>query len=78
MGAQLIKLLESSPIQVSRLRLMASPASKGRRLSFRGEIHIVESLDEIKDTQADIVFLSAGDVVRQLNMGLCSQRKAPS
>ncbi|EJT01229.1 aspartate-semialdehyde dehydrogenase (plasmid) [Rhizobium sp. CCGE 510] len=62
-GAELIKLLESSQLPVSRLRLLASRTSVGRRLRFRDEICIVEPLDEIDDTQADIAFFSAGRAV---------------
>ncbi|MGY5795256.1 aspartate-semialdehyde dehydrogenase len=62
-GAELIKLLESSQLPVSRLRLLASRTSVGRRLRFRDEICIVEPLDEINATQADIAFFSAGSAV---------------
>lgn len=62
-GAELIKLLETSQIPVSQLRLLASRTSGGRRLRFRDEICIVEPLDNIVDTKADIAFFSAGGAV---------------
>lgn len=62
-GAELIRLLEASPIPVNRLRLLASRNSAGRQLRFRGEICFVEALDETSDLQTDIAFLSAGGAV---------------
>lgn len=62
-GAELIKLLDSSQLPVSRLRLLASRTSVGRQTRFRDEICIVEPLDEIDDTQADIALFSAGGAV---------------
>ncbi|TCU32797.1 aspartate-semialdehyde dehydrogenase [Rhizobium azibense] len=62
-GAELIKLLESSQLPVFRLRLLASRTSVGRQSRFRDEICIVEPLDEIDDTRADIAFFSAGGAV---------------
>lgn len=62
-GAELIKLLESSTIPVSRLRLLASSNSAGRESKFRDEVCIVEPLGDIGDAKADIAFLSAGGAV---------------
>jgi len=62
-GAELIRLLEVSPIPVSRLRLLASRNSAGRRVRFRDEICFVEALDEIGDLETDIAFLCAGSAV---------------
>lgn len=62
-GAELIKLLESSQIPVCRLRLLASPNSTGRRSKFREQIYIVESLGEINDAKTDIAFFSAGSAI---------------
>ncbi|MES0007849.1 aspartate-semialdehyde dehydrogenase [Mesorhizobium sp. M0062] len=62
-GAELIKLLESSRIPVSRLRLLASPKSTGHQSKFRDQICIVEPLGEINDTKTDIAFFSAGSAV---------------
>lgn len=62
-GAELIKLLETSQIPVSRLRLLASRISAGRRVRFRDEICIVEPLDHNVDSKSDIAFFSAGGAV---------------
>ncbi|MER9282292.1 aspartate-semialdehyde dehydrogenase [Mesorhizobium sp. M0522] len=62
-GAELISLLESSQIPVSRLRLLASHNSTGRQSKFRDEICIVKPLEDINDTKADIAFFSAGSAV---------------
>ncbi|MER8801158.1 aspartate-semialdehyde dehydrogenase [Mesorhizobium sp. M0998] len=62
-GAELIRLLESSRIPVSRLRLIASGNSSGRQSNFREEVCIVEPLREVDDIKSDIVFFSAGGAV---------------
>ncbi|WP_322883322.1 aspartate-semialdehyde dehydrogenase (plasmid) [Sinorhizobium medicae] len=62
-GAELIKLLEVSPVPVNRLRLFASRNSAGRQVRFRDEICFVEALDEIGDLETDIAFLCAGGAV---------------
>ncbi|MFB9984926.1 aspartate-semialdehyde dehydrogenase [Mesorhizobium kowhaii] len=62
-GAELIKLLESSQIPISRLRLLASRNSSGRQLKFRDGICIVEPLGESGNTSADIAFFSAGSTI---------------
>ena len=59
-GAELIACLERRFLPVSRLRLLASPASAGRKLRFRGVDITVEALTEDSFAGVDIAFFSAG------------------
>ncbi len=59
-GEELLAVLTRRQTPVSRLRLLASPRSAGRTLSFRGESIEVEALDERSFDDIDIAFFSAG------------------
>lgn len=62
-GAELIQLLESRNFPVSHLKLLASPRSAGRALTFRGESLPVEVVGNGSFQDIDIVLASAGGSV---------------
>ncbi|MCL6433841.1 MAG: aspartate-semialdehyde dehydrogenase [Leptolyngbyaceae cyanobacterium HOT.MB2.61] len=59
-GTELLTLLEERDFPLSDLKLLASPRSAGRTLSFKGEVLPVEALDEKAFDGVDIVLASAG------------------
>lgn len=59
-GAELIRCLESRDFPLSRLKLLASPRSAGRRLAFRGQDLTVDSLDDASFDDVDLALFSAG------------------
>ncbi|HWA59981.1 MAG TPA: aspartate-semialdehyde dehydrogenase [Caulobacteraceae bacterium] len=59
-GAELIDQLERRAFPVKALRLLASPRSAGRSLTFRGQPVTVEALREGAFEGVDIAFFSAG------------------
>lgn len=59
-GTELVKLLEESPIPVSRLRLIASSRSAGRQMQFRSTVWPVEAIEDASIGNFDIAFFSAG------------------
>ncbi len=59
-GTELVKLLEERNFPIADLKLLASPRSSGRTLSFRGETLAVEALEEKSFENVDIVLASAG------------------
>jgi aspartate-semialdehyde dehydrogenase len=59
-GTELVKLLEERNFPVAELKLLASPRSIGRTLSFRGETLAIEALAEKSFENIDIVLASAG------------------
>ncbi|MFB6421493.1 aspartate-semialdehyde dehydrogenase [Bradyrhizobium tunisiense] len=62
-GAQLIKLLEDTQTPVSQLRLIASPRSAGRQMTFRDTSWPVDVIENASDASYDIVFFSAGGAI---------------
>ncbi len=59
-GAELLELLQSRNFPVADLKLLASPRSAGRTLSFQGEDLPVEVVSEKSFENIDIVLASAG------------------
>lgn len=59
-GTDLIRLLESGRIPVGELRLLASPASAGKRIRFGGKELEVEPLTAESFRGIDLAFFSAG------------------
>jgi aspartate-semialdehyde dehydrogenase len=59
-GAELLSLLETRNFPVSQLRLLASPRSAGRTLTFWGEEIPVEAVSDRAFDGVDIVLASAG------------------
>lgn len=59
-GAELLELLQSRNFPVADLKLLASPRSAGRTLSFQGEELPVEVVSEKSFENIDIVLASAG------------------
>ncbi|HHV79482.1 MAG TPA: aspartate-semialdehyde dehydrogenase [Firmicutes bacterium] len=59
-GREMLKVLEQRRFPVSKLRVMASPKSKGKVLEFCGEKLIVEDLNEASFRGIEIALFSAG------------------
>ncbi len=59
-GVELIQCLEARDFPVSRLKLLASPRSAGKRLPFRGGWLTVDALDDSSFDEIDLAFFSAG------------------
>lgn len=59
-GIEMLRVLERRNFPVASLRLLASPRSAGKKLSFRGEEHAVEPLSESSFAGIDIALFSAG------------------
>ena len=59
-GIEMIKVLERRNFPVASLRLLASPRSAGKKLSFRGQEIIVEPLTAGSFEGIDIALFSAG------------------
>ncbi|WP_324667676.1 aspartate-semialdehyde dehydrogenase [Geochorda subterranea] len=66
-GQELMRILPSRGWSVAELRLMASPASAGRRLRFGDEELVVEAAEPQRLSGLDVIFFSAGaSVSREL------------
>jgi len=59
-GTELLDLLETRNFPLESLKLLASPRSAGRNLSFKGESLTVEAVAEGCFDQVDLVLASAG------------------
>jgi len=59
-GIEMLRVLERRDFPVASLRLLASPRSAGKSLSFRGRDHTVEPLSEDSFKGIDIALFSAG------------------
>jgi aspartate-semialdehyde dehydrogenase len=59
-GTELIELLQSRQFPVSELKLLASPRSAGRTLTFQGETLPIEAVGENSFANVDLVLASAG------------------
>jgi aspartate-semialdehyde dehydrogenase len=59
-GTELLELLESRDFPVSELKLLASPRSAGRTLSFKGDSLTVEAVGDRSFDDIDLVLASAG------------------
>ncbi|HYC05338.1 MAG TPA: aspartate-semialdehyde dehydrogenase [Azospirillaceae bacterium] len=59
-GVELLKCLEQRNFPLSSLRLLASPRSAGKTMTFKGQETTVEALTEDSFQGVDIAFFSAG------------------
>ncbi len=59
-GAELLELLEHRNFPLAELKLLASPRSAGRTLSFKGEQLTIEAVSDRSFEGIDIVLASAG------------------
>ncbi len=59
-GVELIRCLEARAFPLSRLKLLASPRSAGRKMPFRDEILTVDALDGASFDGVDLALFSAG------------------
>ncbi|WP_239121235.1 MULTISPECIES: aspartate-semialdehyde dehydrogenase [Spirulina sp. CCY15215] len=59
-GTELIALLQERRFPVASLKLLASPRSAGRKISFGGESLTVEPVEEASFQNIDLVLASAG------------------
>jgi aspartate-semialdehyde dehydrogenase len=59
-GTELLELLQSRNFPLAELKLLASPRSAGRTLSFQGEELLVEPVSEKSFENIDVVLASAG------------------
>jgi len=62
-GAELIDQLERRHFPVGELRLLASPRSAGRGLTFRGNPVVVQALSDEAFDGVDVAFFSAGAAI---------------
>jgi aspartate-semialdehyde dehydrogenase len=59
-GAVMLKVLEERNFPISELLLVASEASIGKELLYKGKVHLVIGLEEAVSAKADIAIFSAG------------------
>lgn len=59
-GAELLELLQNRSFPIAELKLLASPRSAGRTMSFQGETLPVEPVSERSFDNIDLVLASAG------------------
>jgi aspartate-semialdehyde dehydrogenase len=65
-GTELLELLQSRNFPVADLKLLASPRSAGRTLSFQGENLPVEAVSDKSFDDVDLVLASAGGATSQV------------
>jgi aspartate-semialdehyde dehydrogenase len=59
-GVELIRCLEERGFPLASLKLLASPRSAGRQVTFRGETLAIEALDDDSFAGVDLALFSAG------------------
>ncbi len=59
-GQTFLTLLESQYFQNSKITLLASSNSKGREISFRDAVYVVQDLADFDFSETDLAFFSAG------------------
>ena len=59
-GTELLELLETRNFPVEQLKLLASPRSAGKKLTFAGKSLTVEAVNEDSFKDVDLVLASAG------------------
>lgn len=59
-GHEFLCVLADREFPMGSLKLLASPRSAGQKLTFRGEQHVVQALDDDSFGDVDVVFFSAG------------------
>lgn len=62
-GAEMLRVMERRNFPVSSLRLLASPRSSGKTLTFRGESHTIKPLNMNSFEDIDIAIFSAGGAI---------------
>jgi aspartate-semialdehyde dehydrogenase len=62
-GVEMIRVLERRDFPVASLRLLASPRSAGKKLSYRGQEIVVEPLSPDSFSGIDIALFSAGGAI---------------
>lgn len=64
-GTEIVQLLESRNFPVAELKLLASPRSAGKTMSFKEELIQVEAVEENSFKNIDLVLASAGGSISQ-------------
>ena len=62
-GVEMLRVMERRNFPVSSLRLLASPRSSGKTLTFRGESHTIKPLNMNSFEDIDIAIFSAGGAI---------------
>ncbi len=75
-GTELLELLQSRNFPLSDLRLLASPRSAGRTISFQGEELPIEAVTEKSFEGVDIVLASAGGGTSKIWASIAVERGA--
>lgn len=70
-GVEMIKVLEAHQFPVDELRLLASPRSAGKTMTFKGQDLSVQVLDEDSFAGVDIALFSAGSGITKRFAGAC-------
>ncbi len=65
-GTEILELLQSRNFPIADLKLLASPRSAGRTISFQGENLPVEALSEKSFENVDLVLASAGGSISKV------------
>ncbi|MEA1677355.1 aspartate-semialdehyde dehydrogenase [Nitrospirillum sp. BR 11163] len=65
-GVELLECLEQRAFPLSELRLLASPRSAGKTMTFKGKEITVQALDENSFTGVDIALFSAGGSISKV------------
>lgn len=73
-GQEMIRMLEQSSLDPSSLVLLASKRSVGKELSFRGQVYVVEELNEDSFNEVDLALFSAGGRVSQHFAPIASEK----
>ena len=64
-GRKLIEVLEKKKISITKVHLVASSKSVGKKIIFSGEDHIVEDLETFDFSKVKIAFFAAGSAVAE-------------
>jgi aspartate-semialdehyde dehydrogenase len=62
-GVELVKCLEARKFPLSRLKLLASPRSAGKSMSFQGREVTIDALDPVSLDDVDIALFAAGSSI---------------
>ena len=64
-GLEFLRCLERRRFPLSKIRLLASARSRGKKMLFNGKKVLVEELTENSFQDVDIAFFSAGSAISQ-------------
>ena len=64
-GRKTIEILEKSKIKISKLFLVASEKSEGKKIKFKGNEIQVQSLEKYDFSSAQITFFAAGGKIAE-------------